>query len=185
MAQSKKVTGPFRADFVYTNEILSDFEAFYQTKRKMSPKARIICGVIGAVGAIYFGYTLYAEGFGITRTGYLIACSLMLLVAFSSGKRSGADETIKKYRKYYTNRKVHFEIDEEGVEMKLEKQKNYARSKFKQIYGLYETDLCFYFVIKGKAYYIISKKALVGGTPEEFRSYMETHCRKHFLAYQV
>lgn len=185
MAQSKQVTGPFRADFVYTKDILSDFEAFYQTKRSMSPKARVICGVIGAIGAIYFGYTLYAEGFGITRTGYLIACSLMLLVAFSSGKRSGADETIKKYQKYYTNRKVRFVINEDGVEMKLEKQKNYARSKFKQIYGLYETERCFYFVIKGKAYYIISKQAVTGGTADELRTYMETHCRKHFLRYDV
>lgn len=183
--KKKKSSGPFRADFVYTNAILSDFEAFYQHKQKTSPLVRIICGILGAVGAVYFGYTLYTEGFGITRTGYLIVCSLMLLVAFSSGKRSKSDDTLEKYRKYYSKSKVHFVIDEEGVEMKLEGQKNYSRSKFRQIYGLFETDLCFYFVIKGKAYYIISKKAVEGGTAEDLKSYMESHCKKSFLHYEV
>ena len=51
------------------------------------------------------------------------------------------------------------DVRDEGVELHIEGQKSYARSKFKEIYGLYDTDRCLYCVIKGKAYYIIPKEA--------------------------
>lgn len=69
--------------------------------------------------------------------------------------------------------------------MQLGDQKNQAHSAFSQIYSLCESDRCFYFIIKGKAYYIVSKAAVSGGTAEELRSYMQTHCQKKFLHYKV
>lgn len=175
----------FHANFVYTDEILSDFEALYHLKGSLSPAARIICGALGVAGAIYFGLQLYRHGFDIATTGYLIVCSLMILVAVSSHRRSGADDTLKKYRKYYENRRVTFRIDTDGVDMKLEGQKNRAHSKFRQIYGLFETELCFYFVIKGKAYYILSKKALSQEDVDALRTYMQQQCKKKFQFYSL
>lgn len=185
MAEQNNSFGTFRADFIYTDEVLSDFEALYQIKQRMSPLARVLCLAIGAAGAIYFGYSLYTDGLGPTRIGYLIVCSLMILVGCSGARRSGSDETLKKYRKYYTDRRVSFLIDESGVEMRLEKQKKYAKSKFREIYALYETERCFYFVIKGKAYYILSKAAVRGGTVDELKKYMEQKCKKKFQFYAL
>lgn len=185
MDRNQSQGAAFRADFIYTDAILSDFEALYWAKATISLPARILCGVIGAVGAVYFGLELYTQGLEIVRVGYLILCSLMILVACSSRKRSGADGTLQKYRKYYQDRRVSFRIDENGIEMKLEKQQNYAKSKFRQIYGLFETKLCFYFVIKGKAYYILSKKAFSESDVDALRSYMEQHCKKKFQFYEL
>lgn len=175
----------FQTSFVYTDEILSDFEALYHLKGSLSPVARILCGVLGVVGAVYFGLQLYRHGFDIVTTGYLIVCSLMILVAASSRRRSGADDTLKKYHKYYENHRATFRIDADGVDMKLEGQKNRAHSKFRQIYGLFETELCFYFVIKGKAYYILSKKALPQEDVDALRTYMQQQCKKKFQFYPL
>ena len=60
----------FQASFVYTDEILSDFEKLYHLKGSLSPVARIICGVLGVAGAIYFGFQLYRHGFQIATAGY-------------------------------------------------------------------------------------------------------------------
>lgn len=175
----------FSISFPYTNEILSDFEALYWTKGRLSPAARIICGAVGALGAIYFGLSLYREGLNFVHIGYLVVCSLMILVACSSKKRSGSDATLQKYRKYYLNKTASFRLDDNGVEMKLEGQRNHARSKYQQIYGLFETKKCFYFVIKGKAYYIISKDALSEEDAGRLRSHMERRCRKKFQYYDL
>ena len=91
--------------------------------------------------------------------------------------------SIGKYRKYYLNRRASFRVDESGVELKLEDQRNYARSKFKEIYGLYDTDRCLYFVIKGKAYYILPKESVADADPDALKKYMERKCAKHFLHY--
>ncbi len=175
----------FRAEFTYTDAILSDFEALYQVKGTVSLTTRLVLGILGAAGAVYFGFELYTQGLGIARIGYLIVCSLMILVACSSRKRSGADGTLEKYRKYYLDRKASFRIDENGVEMKLQGQKNFARSKFSQIYSLLETEKCFYFVIKGKAYYILSKEALSQEDADALRKYMEDRCKKKFQNFQL
>ena len=176
--------GLFQASFIYTEEVLRDFEAMYLQKKEMSPAMRIFLGVLGAAGAIYFGYMTYREGAQIARIGYLLICSVMLVLAFSTGQKR-PDDSVAKYRKYYLNRRVSFTIGEDGVEMRLEGQKNYARSKFKEIYGLYDTDRCFYFVIKGKAYYILSKADISGGTAEELQKYMQKKRGKKFLHYDV
>ena len=71
-------------------------------------------GVLGAAGAVYFGWMIYKEGLQLTRVGYLVICSLMLLVAFArSGKRP--DDTLKKYRRYYLGRRATFKIDEAAL----------------------------------------------------------------------
>ena len=180
----KQAGGPFRANFTYTDAVLSDFETLYRQKKEISPAMRIALGVLGAVGAIYFGYMLYSDGLQLIRVGYVVICSVLLVLALSGGNRR-PDESTAKYRKYYQDKKVSFTVDDAGVEMHLEGQKNFARSKFREIYGLYDTDLCFYFVIKGKAYYILSRDAVEDGRADELKKYMEKKCGKRFLHYDT
>lgn len=182
MAESKKANGPFFARFTYTEEILQDFEAIYNRKKKVSPITRIVCGAIGLAGVIYFGLQLYRAGMSIARVGYFVGCSLLILVAISGG-RDRHDETVARYRKHYKGRQAEFHIDEDGIQMQISGQKNQAKSKFSQIYGLYETEKCFYFVIRGKAYYILPKAAVKGGTAEELAAYMQKKCKKSFMEY--
>lgn len=184
MAEKKRPKGPFTASFIYTDEILEDFMAVYLIKKQVHPGTRVVCAAGGLAGILYFGYALYAQGMSVARIGYLMTCSLLLLVAVAGG-RDRNDGTTDKYQQYYAGRKVDFRIDEEGVWMQLGDQKNQAHSAFSQIYSLCESDRCFYFIIKGKAYYIVSKAAVSGGTAEELRSYMQTHCQKKFLHYKV
>ena len=180
----KQTGGLFSAAFTYTDEILADFEALYRQKKEISPALRVVLGVLGAGGALYFGYTLYKQGLSIVRVGYVLICSILLLVALSGGNRR-PDESTAKYRKYYQGKHCDFKIDDNGVEMHLEGQKGYARSKFKEIYGLFDTDLCFYFVIKGKAYYILPKASVQGPGPDELKKYTEKKCAKRFLHYDL
>ena len=175
-------SGLFRASFIYSEAILRDFEAMYLDKKTISLPARVALGVAGASGAVYFAWMLYREGPLLTRIGYLLICSVMLVLACSRGKNR-PDDTLQKYRKYYLGRRAAFTIDQDGVEMRLEGQKNYARSKFRDFYGLYDTDLCFYMVIKGKAYYILPKAYVTGGSAEELKKYLQKKCAKSFVHY--
>jgi len=178
----KQNGGLFNAAFTYTDAVLSDFEAMYRQKKEISPAMRIVLGALGAVGAVYFGYMLYRDGLSLTRVGYALICAVLLVVALSGGGRR-PDESTAKYRKYYQDKQATFKIDENGVEMHLEGQKNYARSKFKEIYGLFDTDMCFYFVIKGKAYYILPRDSV--GDAEALKKYMEKKCGKKFVHYDT
>ena len=178
----KQNGGLFNAAFTYTDAVLSDFEAMYRQKKEISPAMRIVLGALGAVGAVYFGYMLYRDGLSLTRVGYALICAVLLVVAVSGGGRR-PDESTAKYRKYYQDKQATFKIDENGVEMHLEGQKNYARSKFKEIYGLFDTDMCFYFVIKGKAYYILPRDSV--GDAEALKKYMEKKCGKKFVHYDT
>lgn len=176
--------GLFHAAFTYTDAVLSDFETMYRQKKEISPAMRVALGVLGAAGAIYFGYMLYRDGLQFVRVGYVVICAILLVVAFSGGNRR-PDESTAKYRKYYQDKQATFTIDESGVEMHLEGQKNYARSKFREIYGLCETDLCFYFVIKGKAYYILPKNSVEGGDADALKKFMEKKCGRRFMHYDT
>ena len=178
----KQNGGLFSAAFTYTDAVLSDFEAMYRQKKEISPAMRIVLGALGAVGAVYFGWMLYKDGLSLTRVGYALICAVLLVVALSGGGRR-PDESTAKYRKYYQDKQATFKIDENGVEMHLEGQKNYARSKFKEIYGLFDTDMCFYFVIKGKAYYILPRDSV--GDAEALKKYMEKKCGKKFVHYDT
>lgn len=176
--------GLFNAAFIYTEEVLKDFEKLYIEKKEMSPAARIILGLMGGAGAIYFGYMIYKEGAQLTRIGYLMICSIMLVLALSRNSKR-PDETIAKYRKYYLDRHATVKVDEEGIELKIEGQKNYARSKFREIYGLFDTDRCLYCVIKGKAYYIIPRDGIADGKADELKKYLEKKCSKRFQHYAL
>ena len=176
--------GLFDAAFTYTEEVLSDFEALYLQKKEISPATRIALGLVGAAGAVYFGLQLYRDGLQLARVGYLVICSILLVVALSRGGRR-PDDTPAKYRKYYLGKRATFRIDENGVEMKLEGQKNYARSKFKEVYSLLDTDLCFYFVVKGRAYYILPKDSVGGAGADELVRYMQKKCAKKFQHFEL
>ena len=178
----RQAGGLFHAAFTYTDAVLSDFEALYRQKKEISPAMRIVLGVLGAAGAIYFGYMLYRDGISFAGVGYVLICSVLLVLALSRGGKRPDDSTAK-YRKYYQGKQATFNIDENGVEMHLEGQKNYARSKFKEIYGLSDTDMCFYFVIKGKAYYILPRDSVEDA--EALKKYMEKKCGKKFVHYDT
>lgn len=169
----------YRAAFMYDEAALNDFEAMYRYKREMPKSTRAVLGGLGAAGALFFGWQLYRNGPQATYVLYLLICSLLLLLAFSKASRR-PDDAPAKYRRAYQNRHVTFTFDDEGLEMRLEGQKNYARSKYKEIYGLFDTDLCFYFTIKGRAHYILPKAAVDGGRADELRQFMEKKCRKKF-----
>ena len=183
MAESA-AKGLYRAAFTYTDEILSDFEALYLKKKEITPATRIALGALGLAGVVYFGFALYRNGFQFTYVGYLLICSILLVLALHRADRHPDDAT-KKYRKYYQDKGATFAVDESGVELKLEGQQKYARSKYREIYGLCETDLCFYFVAKGKAYYILPKASIEGGTPDELRAYVQKKCAKRFQKYEL
>ena len=183
MAESA-AKGLYRAAFTYTDEVLSDFEAMYLKKKEITPVTRVVLGALGLAGVVYFGLQLYRGGFQLAYVGYLLICSILLVLALHRGGKR-PDDTTKKYRKYYQGKGATFTVTDGGVELRIEGQQNYARSKFKEIYGLFETDLCFYFVIKGRAYYILPKASIEGGTPDEFRAYMQKKCQKHFLKYEL
>ena len=173
----QRTGGPFDAVFTYTEAVLSDFETLYLQKKEISPATRVALGLVGAAGAVYFGLQL-------VRVGYLVICSIMLVVALSGGGKR-PDDTPAKYRKYYLGKQATFHIDENGVEMKLEGQKNFARSRFREVYSLIDTDLCFYFVVKGKAYYILPKNSVGAPGAEELVRYMQKKCAKRFQHYEL
>ena len=107
----------------------------------------------------------------------------ILLLAILMGWRK-ADGSIARYRKYYLNKKAHVLLDDSGVELKINGQKTYARSKFKDVYSLLETDRTLFLEIKGRAFYILPKDGMEGST-EELKSFIERKCGKRFQHYDV
>ena len=176
--------GPFEAGFTYTDAVLRDFEAMYLQKKETPLAMRLALGILGALGAGYFGWLLYHDGVQLTRIGYLLICSVMLVIAFS-GIKPRPDDSLAKYRRYYLDKHADFKIDDEGVEFRLEGQKHPARSKFKEIYSLCDTDRCLYFVIKGRAFYILPREAVTGGSDEDLKAYMQKKCGKRFVHYEL
>ena len=98
---------------------------------------------------------------------------------------SQKDDTPAKYRRAYQNRHATFSFDAQEFELRLEGQKRYARSKYKDVYGLCDTDRCFYLIIKGRAHYILPKAAVEGGSAEEFRQFIEKQCGRKFQHYDL
>ena len=95
MAEKKRPKGPFTASFIYTDEILEDFMAVYLIKKQVRPGTRVVCAAGGLAGILYFGYALYTQGMSVARIGYLMTCSLLLLVAVAGG-RDRNDGTTEK-----------------------------------------------------------------------------------------
>ena len=182
MSESK-TGGAFSAAFTYTDAVLDDFEAMYAHKKSMSPAMRVVLALLGAAGAVFFGLQLYREGMKLIYVGYLLISSVLLVLAFS-GLRKRPDDSVQKYRRAYLGKKAEFIVDGEGVQLHLEGQKGFARSKFKEIYGLFDTDRCLYFAIKGRAYYIVPRDS-VEGDVGELMKHMEKKCGRKFLHYEV
>lgn len=180
---SEKEKPLYAASFLYTDEILKDFEALYLEKKKLSPTARIILGLLGFAGVIFFAIMLYREGWSFAYVGYLMICSVLLVLAFSRGA-SRPDDTVAKYRKYYLDHRASFRFDENGLEMNLEGRKSYARSKYREVYALNETARCLYLIVKGRAYYVLPREAF-GEECEELKQYLQKKCGKKFISYEL
>ena len=174
----------FHAAFIYSDAVLNDFDAMLTQKRDTPMATRVVLGALGAGGAVYFGWMLYRGGFDVMRVAYLLVCSVLLVLAFSRGGKS-RDDTAGRYRRHYLNRHATFDFDDEGLELRLEGQKNYARSKYKEVYGLFDTDQCLYAAIKGRAYYILPRDGVSDGRSDELVTFLEKKCRKKFQHFDV
>ena len=173
----------FKGIFTYTDEVLSDFEAMYRMKSAVSPITRLVIGLIGAAGTGIFAVLIAMKGFSVTLLIPLIFSALVLLLALAMGRKK-TDSSVQRYRKHYLNKKAHVLLDDSGVELKINGQKSYARSKYKDIYSLLETEKTFFLEIKGRAFYILPKDGMDGST-EDLKDFLQKKCRKHFINYDV
>ena len=173
----------FKGIFTYTDEVLSDFEAMYRMKTAVSPVTRLIVVLLGAAGTALFAVLIAMKGFSVGFLIPLIFSALVLLLGLTMGRKK-ADSSVQRYRKHYLNKKAHVLLDDNGVELKINGQKSYARSKFKDIYSLLETEKTFFLEIKGRAFYILPKDGMDGST-EELKDFLQKKCRKHFVEYDV
>ena len=142
-----------KGSFVYTDEVLRDFEAMYRMKTAVSPLTRLVIGLIGVAGTALFAVLMVLQGFSVGLLIPLILSVLVLLLALLMGRKK-AEHSVERYRKYYLNKKAQVSLDENGVELKLSGQKHYARSKYKDVYSLLETERCFFLEVKGRAFYM-------------------------------
>lgn len=169
--------------FVYTDEVLKDFEAMYRMKTAVSPVTRLGLGLIGAAGVIAFVVLMVLKGFSMGFLVPAVIFALLLLLALFMGRKK-ADSSVERYRKHYLNKKAHVLLDDSGVELKINGQKSYARSKYKDVYNLLETDKTFFLEIKGRAFYILPKDGM-DGSADALRDFLQKKCRKHFMNYDV
>ena len=173
----------YKAIFTYTDEVLGDFEAMYIHKTSVSPAMRLVLALVGLAGVALFAALMVTKGFSVGFLVPLVLFALILLLALLLGRKK-ADSSVQRYRKHYLDKRAHFLIDSSGVELKLNGQKAYARSKFKDIYSLIETDRTFYFEIKGRAFYILPKDSIDGST-DDLRAYVQRRCGKRFQQIDV
>ena len=173
----------FKGSFLYTDEVLSDFEAMYRMKTAVSPVTRLVVGLLGAAGTAVFAVLMVLNGFSVGLLIPLVFSALVLLLGLAMGRKK-ADSSVQRYRKHYLNKKAHVLLDDSGVELKINGQKSYARSKYKDIYSLLETEKTFFLEIKGRAFYILPKDGM-DGSAEDLKDFVEKKCRKHFVHYDV
>ena len=173
----------FRGIFVFTEEVLDDFAKMYRMKTAVSPITRLVLCLIGAVGIAVFVVLMVMNGFSVGLLILAAFFALILLLGLLMGWRK-ADSSIARYRKYYLNKKAHVLLDDSGVELKINGQKSYARSKFKEVYSLLETDESFFLEVKGRAFYILPKDGM-DGSADAIRDFVQKKCRKHFVFYDV
>ena len=168
----------YKAIFVYTGEVLDDFEAMYLKKTAVSPVTRLVIGIAGFAGLALFVVLMIVKGFSVGFLIPAIFAGLILLLALMMGRKKNVS-SVERYRKHYLNKKVHFQIDDTGVEMKINGQKAYARSKFKDVYNLLETEKTIYLEIKGRAFYILPKDSLEGSV-DGLKEYLQKKCSRRF-----
>ena len=173
----------FKGIFVYTDEILRDFEAMYRMKTSVSPVTKLVMGLTGAAGTLVFLVLMLLQGFSVSFLFLMAAFALLLLLALFGGRRKVASSA-ERYRKHYLGKKVHVLLDDNGVELKLNGQKSFARSKFKDVYSLIETEKTLFLEIKGRAFYILPKDGMDCVT-EELKAFIQKKCGKRFVQYDV
>ena len=181
--EKKERKEEYGASFVYTDEVLRDFEAMYREKTAVSPITRIVLALVGLLGLGVFVALMVVKGFSVGFLVPAIVFGLVLLLSVTMGRRK-ADGSVQRYRKYYLNKKAHFAVDNTGVELKINGQKAYARSKFKDIYNLLETEKTLFLEIKGRAFYIVPKDAITGSV-EELKEHLQKKCLRRFVTYSV
>ena len=173
----------YKGSFVYTDEILRDFEAMYRMKTSVSPVTRLVMGLIGAAGTVVFLVLMVLKGFSVSFLFLAAGFALLLLLALLGGRRK-VESSAERYRKHYLNKKVHVLVDDNGVELKLNGQKSFARSKFKDVYSLIETGKTLFLEIKGRAFYILPKDGM-DCSAEELKAFIQKKCGKRFVQYDV
>ena len=173
----------YKGIFVYTDEILRDFESMYRAKTSVSPVTKLVMGLIGAAGMIVFLVLMFLKGFSVGFLFLTVAFALLLLLALFGGRRKVSDSA-ERYRKHYLNKKVHVLLDDNGVELKINGQKSFARSKFKDVYSLLETEKNLFLEIKGRAFYILPKDGM-DCSVEELKAFIQKKCGKRFVKYDV
>ena len=171
----------YKANFVYTDEVLRDFEAMYLEKTAVLPVTRSVLGLIGLAGLGLFALLIVRKGATIGLLIPAVLFGLVLLLSVTMGRKN-AGNSVQRYRRYYLNKKAHFTVDGNGVELKISGQKAFARSKFKEIYNLLETEKTFFLEIKGRAFYIVPKDSIDGGA-ESFKEYLQKKCMRRFVSY--
>jgi len=173
----------YKGIFVYTDEVLNDFEAMYRHKTGVSPITRLVLGLLGGAGVLVFAVLMLLKGFSVGLLVLLIVSALVLLLALALGRKR-ADTSVERYRKHYLNKKAHVLVDANGVELKINGQKSFARSRYKDIYSLLETDSAFYLEVKGRAFYILPKDGM-DCEADELRSFVQKRCGKRFVKYDL
>ena len=173
----------YKGIFTYTDEVLRDFEAMYLEKTAVSPRTRLALALVGLIGLGAFVVLMILQGFSVGFLVPAILFGLILLLAAVMGRKK-ADSSVARYRKHYLDKKAHITLDERGVELKINGQKSYARSKYQDVYSLLETEKTLFLEIKGRAFYILPKAGM-DGSADEIKDFLQKKCRKHFVFYNV
>ena len=173
----------YKGIFTYTDEVLSDFEAMYRMKTAVPPVMRLVLALIGAGGVGLFAVLMALKGFSVGLLIPLVFFALILLLALVMGRKR-AESSVDRYRKHYLNKRAHVLLDDNGVELKINGQKSYARSKFKDVYSLLETEKTLFMEVKGRAFYILPKDGMDGST-EDLKAFIQKKCGKRFVMYDV
>jgi hypothetical protein len=179
-----KATGPYSASFKYTPAVLDDFQKVYRQKQQLSTPVRILFFVLGCTGVVFFGYSLYTSGLNIAYIGYLVICTILILISLQKG-RNRNDDSLDRIVRFYNGKKADITINEEGVEMHIEGQTNYSKTPFKKVHGLFKTDNCYYIVVGSKGYYIFPKHAVDTDDLPSFEKYLEGKCKNRFITYDL
>ena len=173
----------FKGIFTYTDEILDDFAAMYRAKTAVSPVTRLILALIGLVGIGAFVVLMVLNGFSVSYLIPVVFFALILLLSLMIGRKK-ADSSVERYRKHYLNKRVHVALDNSGIELKINGQKSYARSKYKDVYSLLESEKSLFLEIKGRAFYILPKAGM-DGSIEALKEYVQKKCGKKFQLYDL
>ena len=173
----------YKGNFTYTDEVLSDFEAMYRMKTAVSPVTRLVMALIGLAGAAVFTVLIIIKGYSLGFLVPLIMFALVLLLALMAGRKK-ADHSVQRYRQHYLNKKAHVVLDISGIELRIDGQKSFARSNFKDVYSLLETGRSLFLEIRGRAFYILPKDGM-DDSAENLKAFIQKRCGKHFVYYDV